>query len=437
MQIFKIITWVVIAFFSINAMAIDSANIQMHIGSLKMLPIKNITRIAIGKGDVISTKIIEGKGLLLIAENAGDTELRVWREGERETRMTVEVTLADPVKLLSSVNDYLKMFPKVSSRQVNGVIVLEGRASEEELKQLNQLKTLIPDMMILVKPEKLKVEKMIRMDLKIIEFSKNQLKNLGVKWESVISGPAIGYASAPVTNQLFGLASESANGFSESIIQTINQAGGSSLLDNASFGYAGIVTGISSQINLLVNSGDAKLLAEPMLNTRSGDSAKFLAGGEFPIPVAQGNGAIAIEFHEYGIKFDIEPVADDFGNIQSSIKTEVSTLDFSVAVNGVPGLLSRKTDTVINVQEGETIVLSGLVNSDLSKTVDKVPLLGDIPILGELFKSKKYQTKKTELVILVTPRVVTPKSEISQESLKRGLEMVKSFKELDQLLILD
>ncbi|MBV1908680.1 MAG: pilus assembly protein N-terminal domain-containing protein [Kangiellaceae bacterium] len=441
MRIIKIVVVILIASICSNATAVDTAKVTMHVGSLKMLPIKNISRVAIGKGDIVSTKIIEGKGLLLIAENAGNTDMRVWREGERETRIKVNVTMADPAKLLSSVKEFIKTFPKVTSRIVNGVVVLEGEAQKEEIEHLNQLKSVVPDVVVLVKPEKVKMEKMIQMDLKIVEFSKKQLKNLGIKWESVIAGPAAGYAGAPITNQIFNLASGSQNGLSEGILGSLTDASanaGTNLLDSATFGYAGLITGISSQINLMMDSGDAKLLAEPMLNTRSGESAKFLAGGEYPIPIVQGNGAISVEFHEYGIKLEIEPVADDAGNILSKVKAEVSTLDFSVATrDGIPGLLSRKTDTVINVKQGDTIVLSGLVNSNLSTAVSKVPFLGDIPILGELFKSKDFQTNKTELVIFVTPRIVTPNQDIHQQNLTRGTDMIESFRKLDKLLILD
>ena len=353
MRILKIVLWIMLAQISYQVWAVETAKVQMHVGALKMLPIKNIIRVAIGKGDVVSTKIIEGKGLLLIAESSGNTEIRVWREGERESRISVTVTADDPVKLLSSVKGLLKNYPDVKARQVNGVVVLEGFASPVEIEQLGQLKGMIPNVIVLVQPRKVNIEKMIKIDLKIVEFSKSQLKNLGVKWDSVIGGPAAGYAGAAVSNQVFGIASPSANGTSEFIVEQLNAAGGPGLLENASFGYVGLISGITSQINLLMDSGDAKLLAEPMLNTRSGDTASFLAGGEFPYPVPQDGGVTTIEFREYGIKLDIEPLADDFGNIQSMIKTEVSTLDFSVAVGGVPGLLSRKTDSVVNVKDGE------------------------------------------------------------------------------------
>ena len=437
MRIIKCLLPLMVALVSFKLLAVESANVEMHVGSLKMLPIKNIIRVAIGKGDVVSSKIIEGKGLLLIAENPGDTELRVWRKGERESRIIVTVKAEDPVKLLSSVNELLRNYPDVKSREVNGVVLMEGFADKDEIEQLNKLNSMIPNLIVLVKPKKIQFEKMVKMELKIVEFSKKQLKNLGIKWDSVLAGPAAGYAGSLSANQLFGVVSPSSNGTSNLIAQAINDAGGPGLLEDASFGHFGLVSGITSQINLLMETGDAKLLAEPMLNTRSGDTAEFLAGGEFPVPVPQENGVTTIEFREYGIRLDIEPIADDDGNIQSTIRTEVSTLDFSVSVLGVPGLLTRRTDSVVNVKDGETIVISGLVNSDISKAISKVPLLGDIPIIGELFKSTDFQTKKTELVIFVTPKIVDVNTEEHKKYLQRAKEMIENFNQMESLQVLD
>ena len=436
MRIIKWMLLLIAAQISLSVWAVETAEVKMHVGSLKMLPIKNIVRVAIGKGEVVSSKIIDGKGLLLIAEKPGDTELRIWRKGERESRIQVSVTMDDPAKQLSSVRTLLKNFPYVKTRQVNGAIIMEGFAMPEEIEQLKQIQMLFPYMVNLVKERKINAGQMIRMDVKIVEFSKKQLKNIGIKWDTVLAGPAAGYAGAPLTNDAFAFASPSINGTSDLIVDSLNDAGGLNLLDNASFGYVGLISGITSQINLLMDSGDAKLLAEPMLNTRSGESATFLAGGEFPIPVPQ-DGGNTIEFKEYGVKLEIEPVADDSGNIQSSIVTEVSTLDFSVQSQGVPGLLSRKTESVINARNGETIVIAGIVNSEQSKAVSKVPWLGDIPIIGELFKSKDYQNKKSELVVFVTPRVVTVDGEENTRDLKHAREMINKFDEGIGIDILD
>lgn len=179
------------------------------------------------------------------------------------------------------------------------------------------------------------------------------------------------------------------------------------------------------------------MLAEPNLATRSGETASFLAGGEFPIPVTNGLGATDVEFKEYGIKLDIEPFVDHQQNIISKVVAEVSSIDPSTSVENVPGLLTRRTESVINVKNNETIVISGLVNSEMSKAVSKFPFLGDIPVIGELFKSRNFRDKKTELVIFVTPTVVYPGEESHDKQLARAKELAGEAGELKAFYILD
>ena len=179
------------------------------------------------------------------------------------------------------------------------------------------------------------------------------------------------------------------------------------------------------------------MLAEPNLTTRSGETASFLAGGEFPIQSVSGLGAVDVEFKEYGIKLDIEPVVDENQNIVSRVMAEVSSIDPSVSIGSIPGLLTRKTESVINVKNNETIVISGLVSSEMSKSVSKFPFLGEIPILGELFKSRDFRDKKSELVIFVTPTIVYPGEERHDAQLARGVELTDEASKLEAFYILD
>jgi pilus assembly protein CpaC len=163
--------------------------------------------------------------------------------------------------------------------------------------------------------------------------------------------------------------------------------------------------GLNGELNLLQQDGRASILAEPQLSTRSGYKASFLAGGEFPYSVATING-VTVQFKPYGIKLDIEPKVGRDGVIRAVIESEVSSIDSSVSTTGGPALLTRKTKTEFNVHAGETIVLSGLLQRNTSTDIDKVPLLGDLPVLGALFRSKRFQNKETELVVFVTPTLV-------------------------------
>lgn len=249
-----------------------------------------------------------------------------------------------------------------------------------------------------------------------------------------MSGPAFGAAKAFTANPIFSVSSPGQ--YANSIGGAVSDAIG--VLDTRGWSYFGIVTGIGSQIQLLAEKGDARMLAEPNLTTRSGEAASFLAGGEIPIRTVSGVGSVDIQYKEYGIRLNIEPVVDADNNIVSRVMAEVSAVDPSIQLEGsAPGFLTRRTESVINVKNKQTMVISGLVNSEMSKVVNKFPLLGDIPILGELFKSRNFREEKTELVIFVTPTVVYPGEDSHEKSLSRARELVDDAAKLEAFYILD
>ncbi|VAW90836.1 Type II/IV secretion system secretin RcpA/CpaC, associated with Flp pilus assembly, partial [hydrothermal vent metagenome] len=175
-------------------------------------------------------------------------------------------------------------------------------------------------------------------------------------------------------------------------------------------------------------NGDALTLASPNLTARSGGEAEFLSGGEIPIVNEFANGS-SVEYKEYGIKLKINPSADNNGNITARVETEISAIDAATTVDGIPGFLSRKTSADLSMRDGETIVISKLINSDLSKDTSGLKYLSSIPILGSLFRNKNLRDKKTELVIFVTPSVITADSKINKESLAAHDYLIKRFKD--------
>jgi pilus assembly protein CpaC len=168
--------------------------------------------------------------------------------------------------------------------------------------------------------------------------------------------------------------------------------------------YAGIVRALAER-NL------ARTLAKPNLVTQSGKEAKFLSGGEFPIPVAQELGRVTVEFKEFGILLTFTPVVDgEFINLK--VQPEVSSLDFTqgLAFAGfrIPALLKNEASTNVKLKDGESFAIAGLIKNQVRQTVGKIPLLGDIPILGTLFRSTRFQHDETELLFLVTVKLVQP-----------------------------
>jgi pilus assembly protein CpaC len=169
-------------------------------------------------------------------------------------------------------------------------------------------------------------------------------------------------------------------------------------------------------IRAMQQRGLFQSLAEPNLVAESGKEASFLAGGEFPIPVAQGGGgnlAISVQFKEFGIRLNFTPVVDG-ERVNLKVRPEVSTLDFANAVvlNGfrIPALTTRRTETELALTNGQTFAIAGLLNNTMNSTMQKIPGIGDIPILGHLFRSKAAQKNQTELVVMITPIILRPGS---------------------------
>ncbi len=262
---------------------------------------------------------------------------------------------------------------------------------------------------------------MIYMDVKITEFNTNKLDELGIKWDSSINGPGVGYMNQKFMDDgqfnllqttpdstLAGLAAD---------LGTIERP----------LGFFGIATYITSRINFLVSNGDALILAQPRLSARSGGTADFLAGGEVPIPITGADGQLNVEYKKYGISLIIAPVTDALGNIQANVETEVSAIDPSTSVQGLPGFLTRKTNADVAMRNGETLVISGLVNREMSDQVDKLPFLGDLPIIGALFRSTEFRNKRTELVIFVTPTIYDAASQKNRDGVARSRELIEEF----------
>lgn len=180
--------------------------------------------------------------------------------------------------------------------------------------------------------------------------------------------------------------------------------------------------GASGVLSLLERKGLATVLAEPSLLATSGQTATYLVGGEFPVPVSQGGGTagggISIEYREFGVRLSLTPTVLSRDRISLKIAPEVSDLDFSngVQIGGVatPALRVRRTDTTIELGDGESFVISGLISTSGNDTVDKVPWLGDLPVIGALFRSARINKEVRELIMVVTPRLVRPLSRQAQ-----------------------
>jgi len=172
----------------------------------------------------------------------------------------------------------------------------------------------------------------------------------------------------------------------------------------ASFAFA---SQIASRIDLLQRRGLAETVAEPMLSCRSGGVARFVSGGEVPIPVQDGLGSTDVQYKEYGVILEVRPKADAAGTIYAEVDAELSQIDDSVRVQSFPGFIKRRSATAVNLRAGETLVIAGLLARERGRDRQSVPGFGRLPLAGALFSTRHRLERQTELLVLITPRLVT------------------------------
>ena len=386
--------------------------IVMFVGEIKTIPATQIQRVAIGNGGLISTRFIDSGQMLLIAEAPGDTSLVLWTPKGDTQRYIVRVGAKDSEFAYRAASTVLADIPSVKVVPMGPNIALTGSASPLQIARINKLVARYPQLMPLVKEMDVEVKKMIYMKVQILEVKKSLSEQLGIAWNPSMAGPTYGVAGNLGSTNPFGAA---AAGYTA----PLNVSGLRS--------YLGIASTLQSVINIAKTNGDISVLAEPELSARSGGTANFLAGGQIPIQTAGALGTANVTYKDYGIKLSIQPAADDQGNVIASIKTEMSQLDQSTAVGGVPGFLTRTAETEFNVRSGQTMVISGLINREMQNDISRIPGLGDLPVIGRLFRSDSFRTGRTDMVIAVTPIVVDAASSVNQERIEKGLDMRERF----------
>ena len=277
-------------------------------------------------------------------------------------------------------------------------------------------------------------EEQVMLQVKIAEVQRSALKQFGVNLGAAFQNPngAVNLLTdngLPITTQqgLSNIGQALVNS-TTNLTQTALPTSGGLLLNSGiagRFSPGGGSRSLSYALKALERNGLVRTLAEPNLTAVSGESANFLAGGEFPIPVSEDNGSIGISFKEFGVGLAFTPVVLSEGRISLKISTEVSELSTNGAVTlsstSIPALTKRKTESTVELPSGGTLAISGLVSNSLQKNIDGFPGLKELPILGTLFRSTDFVNKETELVVIVTPYIVRPTARNKMASPTDGL----------------
>jgi pilus assembly protein CpaC len=357
-----------------------------------------VSRVSIAAPEVADFLILSANEIYITGKAAGLTNLTLWQNKKLVAVYDLEVAY-DLSRLKQQMHEIL---PEESALQVIGTndsITLSGKVSNAvNLSQAIALaKSYAPEG---------KVNNLVAvggvhqvmLEVRIAEISRSLTRRLGINFAaqkgdqfavSLLGGlaeldegiPAVGSLLAgPAVNSLFRF-------------------------DTGEVTWTGFMDALNED-------GLLKILAEPTLITLSGQSANFLAGGEFPVPVPQGLGTVAIEYKPFGVGLIFEPMVLSKDKISIQVTPEVSELDFSTAavIEGfvTPGITTRRASTTVELGDGQSFAIAGLLRESVLTDVQKFPLLGDIPILGALFQSKAFIKRKTELVIVVTPHLVKP-----------------------------
>jgi pilus assembly protein CpaC len=385
--------------------------VVLYAGQVQVLDMPNVSRIAVGNGRVLKAQVIDPGQVVLIGQAAGSTTLRVWAGGGTQYDYEVTVRNDEAARAARDIRDILADEPGLKVTQYDGHVLIEGDYTDPATsRKLDGIAKMYPQSVVSIVPDHkvqpaVPQEKMIYLDVRVVEVRKDALEQLGVQWGSTANGPSLSLRGKVVPS--------------------------SPQSWSAAFG---IVSNLTSILNILETNGDSWTLAEPRVSCKSGGDAKFVVGGEIPISVATGIGQVSVVYKQYGVILEFHPVADDNGNVSSKIVAEVSQPDpqFQNLGQGLTGVAFRenRTETSVSLKENETLVISGLLQNSGSRTVSGIPGAAELPILGALFRSKNFQNERTELVVMVTPRPASPESETSVTLAKRADERSGSINHL-------
>lgn len=365
-----------------------------------------ITRVTVANPAIADVVVLDKVKLNIIGKALGSTSLSVWSANGMRQDFVISVCNTD-----TATAQFIKQSMGLDGVQVAKVgdkLVLQGTVENQyELNNALGMAKVYAGEDNIVNLIQMKNPTMVNLSALVIDISGKDARDLGFK---------------------YGVAKE------------ISLDGG---VPKITFGTAGDFYGgmdwqdythhpfqnVDFMIQALASQNKIKVLSRPNITTMSGEEAEILIGGELPIPTSK-DGEISVEWKPYGIKLKIKPQVDQESKITSKVEAEVSGIDASVSIptsaGKIPGLISRKASTMLSVPDGQTMAIGGLMNSDESKVITKVPILGDIPIIGEFFKHTSTSKDKRELMILITPTIVTNNDPVKGSS--KMLEEVEDSK---------
>lgn len=360
------------------------------------------TAVVVADPEIADIQIISPKVVYVHARKIGETSVIAIDSGDE----TILDTVIEVTHNISKLNRTLKqVMPSadVNFKSTDNGLVMEGFVdSPIESKRVQELAvTFLGKEQALVNMLNTAGSDQVLLQVKVAEVARTELKRFGIHMENLFTPGKFVFSLAQGRDFLTG-GSVIRNGTDSSIFASYT-------------GNRGSVQGV---LDALEQNGLVSVLAEPSLTTTSGKTANFLAGGEFPIPLVDSDGKVTVEYKPFGISLNFTPAVLSKDKISLSVAPEVSNISSLNELNlgettafAIPSIQTRRAETTVELASGQTFAIAGLFKNDRNNSIDKFPGLGDVPVLGALFRSHEFQNDQTELVILVTPYIVRPATE--------------------------
>ena len=404
--IYKVILLVLFSLIMISSVSANG-KVTIAVNQSEVMAFNGVEKVAIASPDIADVIVVSHTEVLLVGKSPGITSLHIWSGGLRES-FQIEV-VADDVPIANEIKKIIGLDDLTVSK-VGKTIILEGKVNSQYQKARAEKVAeaygeKVVNLLEMTKPLQVKIEAII------LEIDRAKTKDLGMIWGT---GTNANPDSLSATGS-FTFGQGQANSFVGSVLGGLSK-----------------YSPLNGQLSALIKNGSAKILSQPNMITLSGGQANIMVGGQIPIPTSNQNGQISIEWKDYGIKLDIAPEVNAEGLISSKIKAEVSSLDWNsthkIQLGSnmyIPPITMNKAETSIALLSGQTMAIGGLLSSQTSNDVTKVPLLADLPIIGKLFTSTSYSRGETELIILITPTIIDPTEYLPRTT----LEMKEFIKE--------
>ena len=350
---------------------------------------KDFYEIVVGDPEIANVTPLTDQSFYVLGHKLGTTGIALFDQNKQLVgSIDVEVTY-DTAQLNATIQKNLPE-SNIHASSANGQVVLSGAATDQVAadkakkiaKQFNEGNDVIDSVQVTSSQQ-------VQLDVRFVEVNRQAVIDLGAKYSAnIVQG--IGGVKAGLDAAAMDLA-------------TTGQIVGRLLGPGAS---------VDITLKALEDRGMARRLAEPNLIARSGQKASFLAGGEFPIPVAQSDNTVTVEFKKYGVGLEFTPTVLADGLIALDIAPEVSAIDttnsYKIGNIAIPGFIVRRANTSVDLRDGQSFMIAGLLQTFNDVSIERIPGIGKAPVLGSLFSSKQYQRRETDLVIIVTPHLVRP-----------------------------